>query len=71
MRAGLLAPLERLEFAATPTPQLYLQYGWLRKLPCDYQGKRHIEIAERLSIREGLEWVRNDRNVRRRLIKAS
>lgn len=57
MRAGLLARLERLEFAATLIPQVCLQYGWLRKLPRDYQGERHIEIVERLSIRKGLEWV--------------
>jgi hypothetical protein len=56
-RAGLLARIERLEFAATPIPQVCLRYGWLRKLPRDYQGERHIEIVERLSIREGLEWV--------------
>jgi hypothetical protein len=57
MRAGLLARLERLEFAATPISQVCLQYGWLRRLPRDYQGERHIEIVERLNIREGLEWV--------------
>ena len=57
MRAALLARLERLEFAATPIPQVCLQYGWLRKLPLDYQGERHIEIVERLAIREDLEWI--------------
>jgi hypothetical protein len=55
--AGLLAPLERLELAAMPIPQVCLQYGWLRKLPRDYQGERHIEIVKRLSIQEGLERV--------------
>ena len=57
MRAGLLARLERLELAATPIPQVCLQYGWLRKLPPNYQGERYIEIVKRLSVREGLEWV--------------
>ena len=57
MRAGLLARLQRLELAATPVPQVCLQYGWLRKLPRDYQGERHIEIVKRLSIQDGLEWV--------------
>ena len=57
MGAWLLARLERLELAATPIPQVCLQYGWLRKSPRDYQGERHIEIAKRLSAREGLEWV--------------
>jgi hypothetical protein len=57
VRAGLLARLERLELAATPILQICLQYGWLRKLPRDYQGERHIEIVKRLSIQEGLEWV--------------
>jgi hypothetical protein len=57
-RARLLARLERLELAATPIPQVCLQYGWLRKLPRDYQGERHIEIVKRLSIQEGLEWVK-------------
>jgi hypothetical protein len=56
MRARLLARLERLELAATPIPQVCLQYGWLRQT-ADYQGERHIEIVKRLSIQEGLEWV--------------
>jgi hypothetical protein len=43
--------------AATPIPQVCLQYGWLRKLPHNYQGERHIEIVKRLSIQDGLEWV--------------
>jgi hypothetical protein len=44
LSAGLLARLERLEYAATPIPQVCLQYGWLRKLPRDYQGERHIDL---------------------------
>ena len=57
MRGGLLARLERLELAATPIPQFCLQYGWLRKLPRDYQGECHIAIVKRLSMQEGLQWV--------------
>jgi hypothetical protein len=56
-RSGLLARLERLEFEAAPILTVCLQYGWLRKLPLDYQGERHVEIVERRAIREDLEWI--------------
>lgn len=59
-RAGLLARLERLEFEAAPIPKVCLQYGWLRKLPLDYQGERHLEIVERRAIREDLEWIETE-----------
>lgn len=57
MRAGLRTRLERLEFAAKPNLQVHLQYGWVRKLPPEYEGERHLAITKRLSIREGLEWI--------------
>jgi hypothetical protein len=56
-RAGLLARLERLELEAAPIPRVRLQYGWLRKLPLDYQGERHVAIVKRRVISEDLEWV--------------
>jgi hypothetical protein len=63
MRTRLLARIERLEFAGRPIPRFLLQYGWLRKLPEEYKGDRHINDfvqfphRSRLSIREGLEWI--------------
>jgi hypothetical protein len=50
--------LERLERTMQEQQPVCLQYGWLRKLPRDYRGQRHIEITKRLIVREGfLEWV--------------
>ena len=38
-------------------PTLRVRFGNLRSLPPDYQGERHVEIAERLPDRDGQEWV--------------
>jgi hypothetical protein len=40
-----------------PTPQLRVRFGNLRRLPEDYQGERHVEIAERLPDKNGYECV--------------
>jgi hypothetical protein len=57
MKRRLLARLERLETLARPVPRVILQYGWLKKLPRDYQGERHLAILRNLRIREGLECI--------------
>jgi hypothetical protein len=38
-------------------PPLHFRYGNLRRLPEDYQGERHREIAKYLPARNGQEWV--------------
>jgi hypothetical protein len=38
-------------------PPLRFRCGNLRRLPEDYQGERHVEIAKYLPARNGQEWV--------------
>jgi hypothetical protein len=57
MNRRLLARLERLEILGRPVSRVILQYGWLKKLPQDYQGVRHLAILSNLRVREDLEWV--------------
>ena len=49
MKAALLKRLQRLEEvrAAQPRP-LELQFGYLKKLPPDYTGERHVVTLGRL-----------------------
>ena len=57
MKRRLLTRLERLEVLARPVRQVILQYGWLKKLPSDYRGDRHVVMVKSQRTREGLEWV--------------
>ena len=57
MRTRLIERIARLEAASKRFPRVLLQYGWLRKLPNEYQGERHVAIVKRLSIRDDLEWI--------------
>jgi hypothetical protein len=36
---------------------MHVRFGNLRRLPEDYQGERHREIAQWLPARDGQEWV--------------
>ena len=57
MKARLVARIERLEFAAERCSRVILQYGWLRRLPNEYQGERRVDIVKQLIIGDGLEWI--------------
>ena len=47
MRAALRSRLERLEVTAEPKkPQLF-RSGYLKTLPADYVGERHVVIVKR------------------------
>ena len=38
--------LERLEFRSAASHQVRIRFGYLRQLPKDYQGERHIVVAK-------------------------
>lgn len=38
-------------------PPMHFRFGNLRRLPEDYQGERHVEIAKYLPAINGQEWV--------------
>jgi hypothetical protein len=55
MRAALRSRLERLEVTAEPKkPQLF-RSGYLKTLPADYVGERHVVIVKREPSGNG-EW---------------
>ena len=55
MRAALRSRLERLEVTAEPKkPQLF-RSGYLKTLPTDYVGERHVVIVKREPSGNG-EW---------------
>jgi hypothetical protein len=47
MRAALRSRLERLEVRAEPTKPQLVRSGYLRTLPKDYVGERHVVIVKR------------------------
>ena len=46
MRSRLLARLERLEARVEPAAPLMLRYGWLKPLPADFTGQRHVVMIK-------------------------
>jgi hypothetical protein len=57
MRKSILTRLERLEVRPEASRPLLLRYGWLRVLPNDYTGERHIVIVKREPARSpNAEW---------------
>lgn len=38
------------------THRLEIRHGYIRRLPPDYQGERHVEIVKRLPDQNGEEW---------------
>ena len=47
MKAALLSRLVRLEANTVRSGPLVLRYGWLRRLPKDFVGARHVVTVKR------------------------
>ena len=47
MRAALRSRLERLEVRAEPKKPHFFRSGYLKTLPADYVGERHVVIVKR------------------------
>jgi hypothetical protein len=47
MRAALRCRLERLEVVAEPKKPQLIRSGYLKTLPTDYVGERHVVIVKR------------------------
>ncbi|MCU1236700.1 MAG: hypothetical protein JWP63_4667 [Candidatus Solibacter sp.] len=47
MRQTLVSRLERLESMPGAGRPQFFRYGWLRPLPADYGGERHVAIVSR------------------------
>jgi hypothetical protein len=47
MRAALRSRLEKLEVAVAPKKPQFFRSGYLKTLPADYVGERHVVIVKR------------------------
>jgi hypothetical protein len=57
MRPALLSRLQRLEVKTEMNTPVMFQYGWLRRLPSDFTGEKHVVIVKREpSRRSNVEW---------------
>jgi hypothetical protein len=57
MRFRLLARLQRLESQTAMGKPALFRYGWLKPLPSDYAGERHVGIVKReQTTSPGIEW---------------
>jgi hypothetical protein len=57
-RAGLLTRIEKLETrVAARSKIIRIRLGYVKRLPCEYQGERHIVIARHLPNKGNQEWV--------------
>jgi hypothetical protein len=55
MRAALRSRLQRLEVRAEPKKPHFFRSGYLKTLPADYVGERHVVIVKREPSGNG-EW---------------
>ena len=47
IKSNLLARLERLETKLAVVGPVLFQYGWINRLPADFEGERHVVIVKR------------------------
>ena len=57
MKSNLLARLERLETKLPVVGPVMLQYGWINRLPADFEGERHVVVVKRQpTANPNIEW---------------
>ena len=57
MKARLISRLERLESQSQLGKPAVFRYGWLKPLPEDYQGERHVALLKcEPTLRPFVEW---------------
>ena len=57
MKAALLARLARLENRPEMNKPAAMRYGWLKPLPADFTGERHVAIIKQEATdRPNIEW---------------
>jgi len=57
VRARLLVRLQRLVAEQPADQPAMFRYGWLKSLPSDYAGERHVGIVKREQTKSpGIEW---------------
>jgi hypothetical protein len=64
MKAALLARLAKLENRPEIHEPAVMRYGWLKPLPADFTGERHIAIIKREPTnRPNIEWCQFEERV--------
>jgi len=64
MKAALLARLARLENRPEMNKPAAMRYGWLKPLPADFTGERHVAIIKREPTdRRNIEWCQFEERV--------
>jgi hypothetical protein len=58
VRSRLLERIKRLEQMQELAKPSIFQYGWLKPLPEDYVGERHVVIVKREPESPHVEWCR-------------
>ena len=57
MKARLFSRLERLESQSELAKPALFRYGWLKPLPEDYEGERHVVLLKsEPTLRPFVEW---------------
>jgi hypothetical protein len=56
MNARLLSRLQRLEAQQALSQPCLIQYGWLKRLPDDYAGERHVVTIKQEPTGQNFEW---------------
>ena len=57
-RAGLLTRIDRLECLVVASDRrITLRFGYLKQLPPEYQGERHVIVSRELPKQGDQEWV--------------
>ena len=57
LRSKLLARLERLETKLPLVGPVLFQYGWINRLPADFEGERNVVVVKRQpTANPNVEW---------------
>ena len=57
IKSNLLARLERLETKVPAVGPVLFQYGWINRMPADFEGERHVVVVKRQpTANPNVEW---------------
>jgi hypothetical protein len=60
VRSRLLKRIQLLEQRLELARPVLIQYSWLKRLPKEYVGERHVVIVKRTTTGPGFEWCRSE-----------
>jgi hypothetical protein len=60
VRSQLLKRIKLLEQRQELAKPVLIRYSWLKRLPKEYVGERHVVIVKRTPTGPGFEWCRSE-----------